>query len=386
VFIRGNNIDVMFKQFFRKLDELRKSGEPFVVGTVVKVSGSTYRRPGARVLITKDGAATGLISGGCFESDLMERAKEVMQSGEPVTVTFDTTSPDDLIFGLGLGCTGVAQILLERFQGSARQQHLDFIRECTNQERPGIVGTVFRAEGELDAPIGARLMITSDGEEAEGLQNMKLTHHMLEQGRSALEQEKSTTEKIEMEEGAAEVLFEFLPLPVPLVIFGAGPDAVPLARFGSQLGWHVTVVDRRPAFARADRFPEARVMLCEPADLAANLRVHRRTYAVIMTHHHETDVDFLKQLLPSTACYIGLLGPQAKAENMIQKLREEGVAITTEQLARVHYPVGLDIGAETPEEIALAIVSEIQAIQQGYSAGFLRDRSGPIHQRKLPTP
>jgi xanthine/CO dehydrogenase XdhC/CoxF family maturation factor len=127
-------------------------------------------------------------------------------------------------------------------------------------------------------------------------------------------------------------------------------------------------------------------MLCEPQDLAANLVIQERTYAVVMTHHHVTDTEFLKQLLPSQARYIGILGPQAKAQNMIEKLRAEGLAISNEQLARVHYPVGLDIGAEAPEEIALSIVAEIQALEQGYPAGFLRDRSGPIHLRALKAP
>ena len=374
----------MWKEFFTKLDELRNSSEPFVVGTVVKVSGSTYRRPGARVLITADGSATGLISGGCFESDLMEKAKRVAQTRRPVTLTFDTTSPDDLIFGLGLGCTGVAQILLEPFQADKGQQHLDFIRECISQERAGVLVTIFRIEAPLDIPIGARLMIASDGYRADQLNHAQLTAWMLEHGRMVLEEGKSRVEKLQLQEGTVETLLEFIPLPIPLVIFGAGPDAVPLARFAAQLGWHVTVVDRRPAFARQDRFPQARVVLCEPTDLARNVSIHERTFALMMTHHHVTDVEFLKQLVPSAACYIGVLGPQAKAENMIEILREEGLLISDQQLSRIHYPVGLDIGAETPEEIALAMVAEIQAVHQDYPAGFLRDRPGPIHQRKLP--
>lgn len=372
----------MRNEFFEKLIELRKTGEPFVVATVVKVSGSTYRRPGARVLITKDGTVTGLISGGCFESALMERAKRVMESGQTMTVTFDTTASDDLIFGLGLGCTGVAQILLEPFQGSSGQQHLDFIRECISGEQPGVLATVFRVEGQLGVLIGASLMIGTDSHKDHKISNTQLKHAILEQGRSVLEEGRSQIQSFQFEEGTLEVLLEMIPLPVPLVIFGAGPDAVPLVNFAHQLGWRVTIVDRRPAFARADRFPRAdAVILCEPDDLAANLSITSLTAAVIMTHHFETDVNFLKQVLPSAAGYIGLLGPQAKADMLLQKVRDEGIIPTNEQLSRIYAPVGLDLGAETPEEIALAIVAEIQSVLQGYPAGFLRDRSGPIHQR-----
>jgi len=372
----------MWKDFFERLALLRKTGESFVAATVVKVSGSTYRRPGARVLITKDGSTTGLISGGCFESDLIEKARKAIENGKKITVTFDTTSPDDLLFGLGLGCTGVAQILLEPFQTLSGQEHLDFIAECIRNRRKGIMATVFRAEGESGVSVGSRAMVQSGRHHIENIENPDVVSLLLNECDAALAAEESDSRSIQFSKGACEALLEAIPLPTPLVIFGAGPDAVPLVRFAKQLGWNVTVVDRRPAFVRPDRFPAAdSIILSEPADLAKNLVVDARTVAVLMTHHYETDVNYLKHLLSSQVCYIGLLGPSAKAQMLLQHLRDEGFPATEEQLSRIYNPIGLDLGAETPEEIALSIVAEIQAIQTGYPAGFLRNRTGPIHPR-----
>jgi len=372
----------MWKDFFERLALLRKTGEPFVVATVVKVSGSTYRRPGARVLMTKDGSTTGLISGGCFESDLIEKAGKAIENGKKITLTFDTTLSDDFLFGLGLGCTGVAQILLEPFQKLSGQEHLDFIAECIRNRQKGIMATVFRVEGESGVSVGSRVMVQSGRHHIENIENLEVVSMLLKECYAALAAEESGFRSVHFNNESCEALIEVIPLPIPLVIFGAGPDAVPLVTFGKQLGWNVTVVDRRPAFIRPDRFPSAdTIVLSEPADLSKNLVLDSRTVVVLMTHHYETDLNYLKHLLPSPVCYIGLLGPSAKAEMMLRHLRDEGFPATEEQLSRIYNPVGLDLGAETPDEIALSIVAEIQAIQTGYPAGFLRERTGPIHPR-----
>ena len=339
---------------------------PYVVATVVKVSGSTYRRPGARVLITGEGTQTGLISGGCFESELMERAIRAIETGKPATVTFDTTSADDLIFGLGLGCTGVAHILLEPYRGN-QPNYLDFIAGCIQKRVSGLLVSIYQ-------PAGGHLMIDATTHKTENIDNAELIELLLKESRAV-------TGKAQWKQfsGPVEALIERISLPLPLVIFGAGPDAVPLVRYAKQLGWHVTIVDKRPTFARADRFPDAdAVILTEPEQ---STPLEPDAVAVVMTHHFETDAGFLKRLLDSNIRYIGLLGPKAKAELLLQKLRDEGTAPTEEQRARIFAPVGLDIGAETPEEIALSIVSEIQAICSGYSGGSLKHRAGPIHIR-----
>jgi xanthine dehydrogenase accessory factor len=370
----------MWKDFFEGLARLKDSRKPFVVATVMKVSGSTYRRPGARVLITEDGVSTGLISGGCFEGELIERAQRVIKTHEPTLVTFDTTSPDDLIFGLGLGCTGVAHILMEPFPISTH--YLDFISRSILQRQPGVIVTVFRVEGVAGVSVGSRMMVKDDGKFVEDIHNSEIVSALFNESFSVLKTGESKVQTFSQQDGQIEALIESISLPLPLIIFGAGPDAVPLVRFAKELGWNVTVVDRRPAFARKELFPGANsVILSEPSAIRTNLVLGSDTATVIMTHNFESDKNFLQQLLLSSVFYIGLLGPTAKTELLLEKLREDGFHTTEEQFSRLHSPVGLDLGAESPEEIALSIVSEIQAVRAGYSAGFLKKRTGPIHKR-----
>ena len=369
----------MWKDFLDGLARLKESGKPFAVATVVKVSGSTYRRPGARVLITQEGVSTGLISGGCFESDLIERARQVIETQQSSLATFDTTSPDDLLFGLGLGCTGVAQILLEPFKNSGK--YLEFLAHCVTNREPGVIATVFRTFEISGVSIGSRVLVQNNSSDSENIQNAEALNQLKQESLHVLQSQQSSVRTFSGSEGEFEALVEYIDLPLPLVIFGAGPDAVPLARFAKELGWKVAVVDRRPAFARKDRFPGATVLLCEPEDLLSSLNVDAGTAAVVMTHHFETDLKFLQQLLNSPAFYIGMLGPASKTDLLFQKMKDDGVKPTPEQLAKFYSPVGLDLGAETPEEIALSILAEIQAVKSGYKGGSLRTRNGPIHKR-----
>ncbi|MCI0414230.1 XdhC family protein [bacterium] len=360
----------MWKDFFEGLARLKESGKPFVVATVVKVSGSTYRRPGARVLITEEGATTGLISGGCFEGELIEKAKRVIQTKEAALATFDTTSPDDLLFGLGLGCTGVAQILLEPFDGSSQISHLDFIGQHVSQREEAVLATVFRVHEVSGVSVASRLMLQNDRQEAEGIQNREVIDALNTECRSILQSRQSKVQTFPLGGGHVEALVEYIELPLPLIIFGAGPDAVPLVRFAKELGWNVTVVDRRPAFARKDRFPGANVILTEPEELSASVKLDFTTAAVIMNHHFETDLNFLRVLLPLPVFYIGLLGPASKTDLLFQKLREEGVVPANEQLLRLFSPVGLDVGAETPEKLHFPSSQKFRPCTRATPQGF----------------
>jgi xanthine/CO dehydrogenase XdhC/CoxF family maturation factor len=195
----------------------------------------------------------------------------------------------------------------------------------------------------------------------------------------ALEQDRSQVKSYNWAEGYIEVLLEVIQ-PVPLLIFGAGYDAIPVARFAKALGWHVTVVDGRPAYAREDQFPDVdSVVLCPPESIRQHLRLNPRTVAIIMTHHYASDLELLRTLLPSPVRYIGILGPKRRTERLLQALQSEGLPITETDLQRVYSPVGLDVGAETPEEIALSILSEIQAVINRRSGDPLRNRKGGIH-------
>jgi xanthine/CO dehydrogenase XdhC/CoxF family maturation factor len=182
-----------------------------------------------------------------------------------------------------------------------------------------------------------------------------------------------------LSQGDAEVFLERWD-PIPLVIFGATPNALPLVRLVKELGWHVTVVDHRPAYARPDRFPLAdEVLLCQAEEVKEKVLLTRRTLAVVITHNYLYDEELLPTLLDSSVRYIGILGSKSRTEKLLADLSHEGMSVEDAGLQRIHSPIGLDIGAEAPEELALAIVSEIQAFLTQHTAGFLKNRTTPLH-------
>ncbi len=350
------------------------------LATIVKVQGSAYRGPGARLLIASDGRTVGSISAGCLESDLCERARKVIASGAPTVVTYDTTALGDNVWGLGLGCGGTIEVLIEPFiPDAAATPLLAFLGERLARRDAGVVATVFRASGGTTA-IGSRLALTAGGPGFCDIADPRLAEALLGEARAALQEGRSRVKECTAGEVTAEALIEVVWPPVPLVIFGAGDDAVPLARLANEVGWHVTVVDSRPGFATAERFPWAdAVVVARPGALASRVSLDDRTVAVVMTHNFSHDRELLEMLLPSPVCYLGILGARSRTMAMLRALTEKGLAVRDHNLARLYSPVGLDLGAETPEEIALAILAEIKAVSTGRAAGFLRDRKGPIH-------
>jgi xanthine/CO dehydrogenase XdhC/CoxF family maturation factor len=197
----------------------------------------------------------------------------------------------------------------------------------------------------------------------------------------ALATQKSSQLTLALPGGEAEAFIEYVPLPLPLFVFGAGPDAAPLVRMAKELGWHVTVVDSRGAYLTRESFPSAdELVLARPEETAGAPALPRGAAAVIMTHNFENDVALVRSLLASAATYVGLLGPRAKAELLLGRLAEEGILPAEDDIARFHSPVGLDIGGETPEEIAVAIVAEILSTLHDRPGTPLRHREGPIHR------
>lgn len=363
------------------LEQSQSSGQRLAIATVVKTMGSVYRRPGARMLLTEAGQMVGAISGGCLESDVFERAKLLLrQNSEPILVQYDTTASNDLIWGMGMGCKGVVEVLIESQNTESAKSQLEFIAECFQQNQPGVIATVFQVKGDVDVQIADRLFLKSDGTVANRIVNSQLVTRLLEDTYRVLAAGKTQVVSYTLDHGSVEVLIEVIHSPVPLLIFGAGYDAIPVVQLAKQLGWHVTVIDHRSTYATRDRFLQAdKIIVCHPNELEANLTLNSRTIAVVMTHHYIHDRTLLRTLLPSPVCYLGVLGPKKRTQQLLEDLRIEGFAPTHVQQQRLHYPVGLDIGAETSEEIALAIVAEIQAILTKHIGGMLRDRKAPIH-------
>ncbi len=361
----------------------RRQGEPAALATVVAVSGSSYRRPGARMLLTADGSGAGGVSGGCLESDVLQRARAVMETGRADIVTYDTTEDGDIVFGVGLGCRGVIQILIEPLTGA--RPDFDFLSSLARRREDGVCATVFRSEGEARARLGDRLLLSQAGGVYDGLADADLAARVRSDAEAVLTSGKSGVREYPTLNGSAAVFLEAITPPQSLVIFGAGHDAPPLVRLAKELGWHVTVADARPAYAVPERFPQAdAVLVCPPEEAASRLPLDARAAVVLMTHNYLHDRALLEQWLPAPVRYLGVLGPKRRTERLLADL-SPGV-VTDEALSRLHSPVGLDIGADTPETIALSIIAGIQAVAAGRPGGFLRDRSGPIYPPEPPPP
>ena len=353
------------------------------LATLVKVEGSTYRPPGARMLITSAGQQIGSISGGCLESDVIERSQEVIRSGDSVLVKYDTTSEDDLIWGLGLGCQGVAHILIERLQVGGLNA-LDVIDKCLSQRQVGAVATVFRVNGSARVKTGDRILLFPDGKVISQITNFELEEVLTQNLQSARQRQKSLSRAYVLSEGTVEVFLEVIEPPLSLVIFGAGFDVIPVVYFAKQLGWYVTVVDLKARSVTKDRFPTAdRVLLSSPDEIESQLIFNERTVGVIMTHNYLYDLELLSRFLSKSLTYLGILGPRTRTNKLLAELQQEGIIFEVEQLENLYTPVGLDIGADNPEEIALSIIAEIQAVAHNRQGGFLKNRLEPIHSNSF---
>jgi len=334
------------------------------LATLVKTRGSSYRKAGARLLILEDGSTVGSISGGCVEQDIAKKAQELMNQGEPQLAVFDMTNPDDELWGYGQGCNGVLSVLLEPTGASDPQFHL--INEVFHRRDPGVIATIIQVQGELKVRVGSRLLLFPNGTVQETVLNPFVTSPITEEaGRSRAGT--SHQKVFQFTEGWVEVFFEVVHPPVSLTIAGAGTDAIPLHRLAGELGWKVTVIDHRPDFASQDRFPGADSLIIQlPESLNGSIVPDPRSAVVIMTHNFRHDLSLLPAFLKQPFPYVGLLGPKHRFDLLMKRLEQDGIKFDSEMLSRLHTPVGLNIGAESPEEIALAIIAEIQTVMNKY--------------------
>ncbi|WP_169132665.1 XdhC family protein [Aromatoleum evansii] len=363
-------------------ERLRGLGEHAALATVVAVEGSTYRRPGARMLVSADGESEGSISGGCLERDVFRQAARVLHSGEPAVLVYDSTD-EDVAEGYSLGCNGVVVVLVEPVEPEGSSAALDFIADCLARRRRGALVTVYAVEGAGGARIGARLAVSDDRSVcALGIDDASLRSRLEGKAREALRDGRSTRVRLRTAEGQVEAFVEFISPPPALTIFGAGHDAVPLAEFAKALGWHVSVVSRNAGHAIHGRFAGAdRVLVADAETALAGQTDEGGAIAAVMTHNYFEDLRVLRALIPRRPRYVALLGPKRRTERLLVALEDEGLDVRGEALPWLHGPAGLDIGADTPEEIALAIVAEIRAVIAGRTGGFARVRRGPLHAR-----
>lgn len=350
---------------------------PAVLATVVHVQGSAYRRPGARMLILPDGRRIGSISGGCLEGDVSQKAWWLTGSGGVAVRVYDTSSGSDAVWEFGLSCNGVVQLLLERVDTAATREMLGFLSASLSAGRHAGVATVVRAAGDSFAP-GRRLLVDESGIRGGSLVGTALAGPLWGQARTAIAERRSRYVHLD----GCEAFVEWVGPPQRLIVFGAGHDAQPLVRIAHELGMDVTVADGRPAYATAQRFPEARkVAVMRPADPLSEIDIPADAAVVMMTHNYPQDARLLPRLLAAQPRYLGMLGPRSRTERLFEDIGWDPGRIPE----FVDAPVGLDIGADTPEAIALSIASGIQAALAGRAGGALREKRGPIHAAPLET-
>lgn len=337
-------------EFFRHYSA---TGAPLVLATITQTLGSTYRKAGAHMLIASDGRAAGLLSGGCLEADLLERSRGVLETGAATLVRYDTRGSDDILWGIGLGCEGAMTILMTRLDRAGDYQPFAFVEHCRARDIAGSFALV-ASSNNTAWPLGAAYL-PADAP--------RLPPQLAQALRKT-----DRADRAAVTVAADDATFLVLPveLPVRLLVLGAGPDAMPLVEIAGLMGWHITVLDHRPAYAVAERFPRATRVVSRPAaELSAELSASRYDAAVVMSHHLTSDQAYLTALASSALPYLGLLGPAPRRARLMQEIgpAADGLA------GRLHSPIGLDIGARTPETIALAIVSQIQAVLAGRAGG-----------------
>lgn len=368
------------EDIIKAYDEALLAGKKTALATVVHVDGSSYRRPGARMLITEDGVLTGAISGGCLEGDALRKALLVIMQQQSMLVTYDTSDEDDAVIGLGLGCNGIIQVLIEPLDPGKANNPVCLLKIITGQRKKAALITLFCLGDRKNQQPGTSLMLLEDGH-LQG-DTIYLKDLLLTGAQQAIQDRQSSFHNYVAEEYSFTAFTEFLVPAVSLVIIGAGNDILPLAAMAEILGWKMTIIDGRPFYAKKERFPAScSVLLAKPEQVLEQIAIDDRTAIVLMTHNYNYDCSLLEALAKRDFVYTGMLGPKKKLERVLSELRDRGIEFTAAQLAAIHSPVGLDIGAETPEEIALSIIAEIKAVFAGVKAAPLKDNTLPIHHR-----
>jgi xanthine dehydrogenase accessory factor len=360
------------------LDTITKwwaDGETFGLATVVKTFRSAPRDPGAALAVAPGGEVIGSVSGGCVEGAVYELGAQVSGSGEPVLQTYGVS--DDDAFAVGLTCGGILDVFVEQVSRETFPE-LGEIAAAVERGEPVAVATVVSGPG----TVGARRVIWADGRGSGSLGSRRLddavdddARGLLAQGATGIRRYGADGERLG---GELSVFVNSFAPPPRMYVFGAIDFAAAVARVGKFLGYHVTVCDARPLFATRARFPGAdEVVVDWPHRFLAGIDVDARTVIAVLTHDPKFDVPVLEVALRTPAGYIGAMGSRRTHEDRLERLREAG--LTEDELSRLRSPIGLDLGARTPEETAVSIAAELIQLRWGGSGRALTETDGRIH-------
>ncbi len=354
-----------------------------VLATVVHVEGSSYRRAGARMLVDENGMMTGAISGGCLEGDALRKALHALHQNKNKLVTYDTSDEHDAAIGAQLGCNGVIQVLFEPIEFKHSSNPIELLKRANSQNESTVIGTYFHLDKAQDQ-FGTTFLVNSDLS-VSGSEKAKDIHdHVIQDCVAAFDQQTSLFREYIINDQKQFLFLEVFNQPPTLVLVGAGNDAQLLAQMAEVLGWNIIISDGRPTHANTERFASScQVIVTKPEEILKEVSLSDRTVFVLMTHNYRYDISVLKVLLKERGIpYIGILGPKKKYDRMLTDLKDEGIELTEAQRSIIHAPVGLEIGAETPAEIGLSILSEIQSVLTETNGGRLKSKDGPIHRKK----
>jgi xanthine dehydrogenase accessory factor len=352
------------REVLDRLAELVRAGTSAALATVVRVRGSAYRHEGAKLLVAQDGSTTGNVSGGCLEQDVREVALQVIRTGQAQLRNYCSSADEIEAWDLGVGCEGQVDVYVEPVSEARPLE-----RALLDERGWFAVCTV--VDGKRETGDGKRLIVTSDGSSGD-LGSAELNRAVTARARELLGGEESGLHEI----AGRTVFFDVFEPPPQLVVMGAGDDAQPLVRFAADVGFRVVVVDRRPGYLTHERLPAAaRLVEGSGEELTRESLFDDASYAVVMTHNFADDQAYLRAVLRTPARYIGMLGPRQRTERILRNVGAEGPV----DEGRIFGPVGLDIGTDGAEQVALAVIAEILAVRSGRRAQSLRERGAPIH-------
>ncbi|HEY5405738.1 MAG TPA: XdhC family protein [Ginsengibacter sp.] len=368
------------REIIKAYDAATEASKKSALAAVVHLNGSSYRRPGARMLVSDEGELTGAISGGCLEGDALRKAMMVLSQQKSKLVSYDTNDEDDATIGIQLGCTGIIQVLFEPIDENDNNNPIQLLRKAIAMRQKAVLVTLFLLEDKKNEQPGTCLLIEEDGNVSGNIPFAELRNDIMYDAEEAMKQQASSFKNYAGENLSVTAFIEFLLPPVSLIIIGAGNDALPLMQMANITGWDVRIVDGRSTHAKQERFVNAcQVVVSKPEKVLEQIEIDSQTVFVLMTHNYNYDLAMLRVLILRNVRYIGLLGPKKKLDRMLGEMRDEEMAIDETQLKNVYGPVGLEIGAETAEEIALSIIAEIKAVLSGKSGGSLREKKDAIH-------
>lgn len=361
-------------EIFETIRRAQNSDSQAVIAHIVGVEGNAYRRPGAKMVVSENRVGVGNITAGCLEGDVIDIASKVMKTGVPVIQTYDLMQDRDDMWGLGIGCNGIIDILIEQVNSSYKP-----VIEAIDNGNSISVITVLSG----DVPIGTKAYYTlNNGMVLSPNFPVWLSNEVESEALSSTKTGKSTSLEITTSSGSVKVFIDgILPMPKILII-GSGNDVSPVVEVAKLNGFRVAIVGFRKGIKIDEKFPRADEFYnTSPASIAIDIPIDNNTSAILMTHNFIDDRISLGALINTPIDYIGLLGPQNRFEEMLLEFKSEGRDFSTEQLAKIYSPIGLDIGGGSPYQIATSIVSEILSICHNRVPGHLKNRKGHIHER-----